>query len=41
MSSRNSAKSGDAQVFVTLVKWRPAFGSLAQKTLAVPHRLYS
>jgi hypothetical protein len=23
------------------VKWRPAFGSTAQKTLAVPHRSYS
>jgi len=26
---------------VAKVKWRPAFGSTAQKTLAVPLRLYS
>ena len=41
ISSRDLANSDAERSGVAKVKWRPAFGSTAQKTLAVPRRSYS
>ena len=40
-STGHLANSDPDRSGVARVKCRPAFGSTAQKTLAVPHRLYS